>query len=458
MHILPFIGYSLLFLFYSFLCGYGILKIPFIRKSGIQPRVLLLFFALHVLTGCLHNIIAWRFYPQHGDIWNDFQLSFMERDRLTSNFSQFLSDNSAWTLFSHNAIIFVQIILNLFSFDNLYINTLLFSFPIFLGNVALYRLFRRRFPADPLTAVTIFLLPSTLFWTSCIHRDAALYALLGAMLYRIDRRGKTTFYAGIFFLLIIYFRSAVAFTLVPALLGWWLLEAPPFSSHSHRSADRHHPTPDGHHPSVAHHPSLAHRLILASACIGVVIIPALASPTLPGRLLQAFSAHQRLFQILEGHSRLYLPVLDGTWRGLLHVLPAAIRNGLFEPLPGSGGQPIYLAFSVELMLIWAVVVVASISAIRSRPSKVSSPFPPLAFPVFCVIFALTGMLLIGTLVPFAGAIIRYRSIYLPFLLAPFLHSIHRFSPVQQLNARLARILPEPESGLSQTLTRPKSNL
>ena len=248
MHSLLFIGYSLLFVFYSFLCGYGILKIPFIRKSGIHPRVLLLFFALHVLTGCLHNIIAWRFYPGHGDIWNDFQLSFMERDRLTSNFSQFLSDNSAWTLFSHNAIIFVQIILNLFSFDNLYINTLLFSFPVFLGSVALYRLFRRRFPADPLTAATIFLLPSTLFWTSCIHRDGALYALLGGMLYLIDRRGKNTFYAGIFFLLITYFRSAVAFTLVPALLGWWLLEAPPFPRQApdpgmHLRRDRDHPGP-----------------------------------------------------------------------------------------------------------------------------------------------------------------------------------------------------------------------
>jgi hypothetical protein len=434
MHILPFIGYSLLFIFYSFLCGYGILKIPFIRKSGIHPRVLLLFFALHVLTGCLHNIIAWRFYPQHGDIWNDFQLSFMERDRLISNFTQFLTDNSAWTFFSHNAIIFIQIILNLFSFDNLYINTLLFSFPIFLGNVALYRLFRRRFPADPLTAATIFLLPSTLFWTSCIHRDGALYALLGAMLYRIDRRGKTALYAVIFFLLIIYFRSAVAFTLVPALIGWWLAETP-------LSPARLSPSPLSLFPT--------RRLILACACIPAVIILALSFPALPNHLLRTFSAHQRSFQDLEGHSRLYLPAMDGTWPSLLHVLPSAIRNGLFEPLPGSGGQPIYLVFSLELMLIWAVVVAGSISTIRSRPYQ--------AFLVFCVIFALTGMLLIGTLVPFAGAIIRYRSIYLPFLLAPFLHSLHRFTPVQRLNARLARILPEPESGLTQTLNRSNSN-
>src|SRR6202012_3677628 len=177
----------LLFIFYSLLCGYGIWKIPFFRKSGIPPALLLLFFGLHVLTGCLHNWIAYRFYPGHGDIWFFFQYSFLARHRLTSDFAHFLADNSLWTYFSHNALAFIQMFLNVASFDNLYINTLLFSFPVLLGNTTLYRLFRQRFPADPLTAATIFLLPSTLFWTSCIHREGALYMLLGFLLYWMGR-------------------------------------------------------------------------------------------------------------------------------------------------------------------------------------------------------------------------------------------------------------------------------
>jgi hypothetical protein len=158
-------------------------------------------FALHVLVGCLHNIIAWRYYPEHGDIWRLFASSLSDRHLLaTHQFGQLLADNSRWTYFSHNSVTFILTFLNFFSFDNLYIDTLLFAFPVFLGNIALYRMFRRRFPADPLTAVTVFLLPSTLFWTSCIHREGVLYMALGFLFYFLDRRKFLS--ATLFFLLI----------------------------------------------------------------------------------------------------------------------------------------------------------------------------------------------------------------------------------------------------------------
>ena len=53
------------------------------------------------------------------------------------------------------------------------------------------------------------------------------------------------------------------------------------------------------------------------------------------------------------------------------------------------------------------------------------------------------MLLIGAIVPFAGAIVRYRSLYLPFLLAPCLHSLVHWPPLRRLNQRLAAWLPDP---------------
>lgn len=56
------------------------------------------------------------------------------------------------------------------------------------------------------------------------------------------------------------------------------------------------------------------------------------------------------------------------------------------------------------------------------------------------------MLLIGTIVPFAGAIVRYRSLYIPFLLAPCLHSLACRPPFRQLNRRLNAWLPDPNPG------------
>ena len=437
----------LLFIFYSLLCGYGIVKIPFVRKSGIPPALLLGLFTLHVLTGCLHNVIAWRYYPEHGDIWRLFASSLSERHLLaTHQFSRLLADNSRWTYISHSGIEFVLFILNFFSIDNLYIDTLLFAFSVFLGNIALYRVFRRRFPADPLTAVTVFLLPSTLFWTSCVHREGVLYMSLGFLFYGLDQifaprpaapptapppsppapasparaHPRRILFATLFFLLIIYFRPVVAALLVPALLAWWLTE---------RSLPR------------------RKTLLLAGSCAALLVLLSLI-PGLSALPINLLSRSQSEFRDLEGHSRLYLPMLDGSWNSLWHVLPAAALNGFFEPLPGSGGQKIYLAFSIELILIWAVVL-AAVTLHSTHPLKprlsAPPPIPTLAFSRCCLIFSLLGMLLVGAIVPFAGAIVRYRSLYLPFLLAPCLHSLTQWPPLRRLNQRLATWLPDPGS-------------
>jgi len=353
--------------------------------------VLLLLFALHVLTGCLHNLIAWRFYPNHGDIWTYYQDSISTWLEIRTDFHAFLRDNSSWNFFTHNSLVNIHLILNFFSREDLYINTLLFSFPVFLGTTALFRVFRRHFPGSMLTALSTYLLPSVLFWTSCVHREGAIYMFLGFFLYSLDRLSlapagtsagpRPSVHAVLFFLLIAYFRSAVVLTLIPALIVWWW-------------------------PSLTSRPKRKKWLIAAG--IGLLLIVILAGPL----LLKGLAAEQQSFQALKGNSRINLPVLDGTLGSLLHALPAAMLNGWFEPLPGTGGQTAYLLFSLELLLIWAVVVLA----LFRRP----------AFPSFsgaCILFALLGMLLMGLIVPFVGAIVRYRSIYLPFILAPFLYQL-----------------------------------
>src|ERR1700743_135018 len=153
----------ILFIFYRLLCWFGILRIPFFRKTGIKPIFLLLFFALHAGTGCLHNVIAWRYYPDHGDIWDSFRRSLETRSVLFSNPHILIALNASWNYFFHHGAFWIQLLLDFFSFNNLYINTLLFSFPVFLGNAALFRFFRDQFPDAPLAALTSFLLPSTLF-------------------------------------------------------------------------------------------------------------------------------------------------------------------------------------------------------------------------------------------------------------------------------------------------------
>jgi hypothetical protein len=402
-------------------------------------------------------MIAWRFYPGHGDIWDFFQRSFLARRQLTEDLHAFLVYNANWNYFTHNNIIWVHVVLNFLSRDNIYINTLLFSFPVFLGNIALFRVFRRRFPNDPLTALSVLVFPSTLFWTACIHREGAIYGLLGFLFYYMDRllpdhmdrllpssplASRASFrwalYCFLLFIAVIYFRPAVALTLSPALLAWWLFE----KVSSRRKA-----------LTIAAATGIALLLV-------VFILPATIAP-----LLQSLSDRQKEFQVLEGGSRLYLPLLEPNGAGFLRVLPTGARNGLFEPLPGSGGKTLYTLFSAELLLVWGLIALAIVrktltrnaaarTVLLSAPlSKSSAPQPdlppsPSVFPfaAACWLFALPGLILVGMIVPFAGAIVRYRSIFLPFLLAPFLHSLRGTDLIKKLNRSLSLYLMEVKDG------------
>jgi len=173
--------------------------------------------------------------------------------------------------------------------------------------------------------------------------------------------------------------------------------------------------------------------LIFSALLGAVLLLEITRPGLFTGILHYVAAWQGEFQVLEGNSRIDLPVLAPTFISFWHVLPVAILNGFFEPLPGSGGQFLYLAFSIELLLIWIIVFWALYYSLFHRPRL--TPFG-----LSCILLTFTAMLMIGYTVPFVGAIVRYRSIYLPFLLAPFLYALRHHPLVSRLNHRLTRLL------------------
>src|SRR5215469_7736941 len=137
--------HAILLIVYVIVLTIGITRLRFVRTSGIRPTPLRALFLVHLAAGCLHNYIAWRFYPAHGDIWMYFDYSSFEGQRLFNNSPLFWQYNSHWDYVSHNSVTFINIFLNLLSFNNFYINTILFSVPVFLGNIALFRVFRNHF-------------------------------------------------------------------------------------------------------------------------------------------------------------------------------------------------------------------------------------------------------------------------------------------------------------------------
>ncbi|HXB91306.1 MAG TPA: hypothetical protein VNU72_03415, partial [Puia sp.] len=79
------------------------------------------------------------------------------------------------------------------------------------------------------------------------------------------------------------------------------------------------------------------------------------------------------------------------------------------------------------------------------PTPVTPPAPPtptvqaptFPFAMACLVFAFITLVQIGMIIPFAGAIVRYRSLALPFLLAPFLYSLRYWRPFDRLSKTLS---------------------
>jgi len=397
----------LLFIIYTAVLGWILTRRPFFRD--IRPGMLLAFFGLRVAAGCLHNWVAYKYYPNHGDIWLFFHDSFVTRHLLFTDFHAFWADNSALAYLPHNLIEWMHVLFNFLSFDNFYINTLFFSFLTLGGHIALFRVFYERFGHDALSAACMLLLPSVLFWTSCIHTEGIIYPMLGWLFYTLHRCFRTGWTPGRILLtllltgLTIFFRPAIAIGLLPAL-AWWT------------AAEIH----------------LRRRTLLRAAAALVLLI-ALFSwlyPSILTLIPRTLSARQQEYQSLTGNSRIPLRLLEPTWTSMWHVLPDALFNGLFQPIPGAGGQKIYLFFSLELYAIWIIVALSLIKTslhLITHSSKLTAQSSQLKA---CLLLALLGMLLVGYIIPFVGAIVRYRSIYLPFLLAPCLAALqtYRFFP------------------------------
>ncbi|HVU56713.1 MAG TPA: hypothetical protein VHD83_16740 [Puia sp.] len=413
----------LLFIFYTLLICWILLRRPFFKD--LRPGWLLAFFLVRVGVGCLHNLIAYKYYPQHGDIWRFFQDSFTTRHDLSMGLSYFWARNAYLVhpaYWPHNIIEWMHILFNFLSFDNLYINTLFFSFLTLGGQIALFRVFYEKFGRDAISGVGMLLLPSVLFWTSCIHTEGIIYALLGWLFYGLHRALTKGWTAGLIIRallltgLIILLRPALAIGLLPALAIWLAGEL--------------------HMRRITFFASLGALILLI---VGLDIF----KPAVLNKIPRALSERQQEYLFLNGNSRIPLPTLQPTWNSLRDIIPDALFNGFCQPLPGVGGQNIYLAFSLELMAIGVIIGIAFIIFVVNG-ARGHHPYPSFHYPRFfaaaSLLLAFLGILLIGCIIPFVGAIVRYRSIYLPLFLPPYLATLHDYPAYRRLNNKLIRFI------------------
>ncbi len=287
--------------------------------------------------------------------------------------------------------------MDIFSRGNYYINSLFFNSLCFFGHIALYRVFARIYPDKNLPVIVgCFLLPSMLYFSSGIHKDLIVFASLGIFCYCLyfsleqHFTTKRISFLLLSFLIVLFIRNFVAVILLPCATTYFVSKK--------YSID----------------------VIRTFACMLLIMFTAVAmikyiTPK-HDPLTIVIAKQQSFFALGTARSQYKNDTLATSLQSFAAAAPAAIRHSFLSPYPGEFASSFLNAFSAEICLYVVLLILLFICPIKKNIGINS-------FVLFGLIFAILLFLFIGYITPNAGSLIRYRSIYFPFLLTPVLASI-----------------------------------
>ena len=303
----------------------------------------------------------------------------------------FDSSESWWNDLKGNLFIKVLSLFNIFSFGNYYVNVIFYSFFTLFGPIAFFRVMNDVFPGKKMQIIfSAFLIPSFLYWTSGIHKDGLVFMAISLIIYNFyfalkeeNFSRKRIIIIAISLLIVLAFRNFIFALLLPALIAWY---------YSYQKSKR------GILTYVVVYSFFS--LIFFSA---KYISPILDFP-------QAVVNKQEAFKILQGNSGIEMPELKPTALSFLYNSPKALESTILRPYPGDVKHLLSLAAATEtiiLLLFFLCFLIWRKNGVHSKQ-----------FILFCIFFSFSFLLSIGYSVSFLGAIVRYRSIIIPFLITP----------------------------------------
>ncbi len=390
-------------------------RVPFVKRSGISTRVVIGLFAFKIVAGIAIGWLSLHFYGTGNDYWDvnreawkEYQLLMNDPGNYFSNiftsgypdgYSGFFSSvNSFWNDLKGNIIIKLVSVFNIFSRGDYYINSLFFNFLVFFGHVALYRVFTKAYPGrNVLVIIGCFLLPSTIYFSSGIHKDGIVFLMLSILIYciyqslqqkRVTKKYGLLIITSLIFLLLI--RHFIFIALVPALIAWII--------------------------SVkwAQSPLKVFAITYLVAGLLLFNINSLISAVKPLEIIT-----QKQYEYLhlpKSETEINLPQLQPNFKSFAINAPQSFNHVLLRPYIWELPVKSLLPLNIEL-LIYQLLFLAFLF-FRIKETNGANPFI-----YFAVAFTLTIFLLIGYIVPNLGSIVRYRSLYLPLIIIPLLCSI-----------------------------------
>lgn len=400
----------ILFVIYLLLFTWLVTKTRFFNQSGLTRSQLIILFLLKVMAGIFYGWIGLYYggLAQMSDTWSFFNHSTAEYQLLQTNPHEYLtnlfhnpyeggfekffnSSDSYWNDLKGNIFIKILSIFNILSFGHYYVNVIFYAFISLFGPMAIYRVMTDAFPGRKMALViATFLVPSFLYWTSGIHKDGLIFLGISLIIYHIYfgwKEGKYGFkrisgiVIGLFLLLLM--RNFILVIILPAVFAWVMANKWPKRGLA----------------------VFAGLYILFGILFFTVryINPEYDFP-------KAVVTKQQEFMKLQSPNSIPIKQLQPTAISFLKKIPEAFTLSTIRPYPSDVKHILSLAAATEVALL---LLLFAIFLFQRKPA-----LPSRNFLYFCIFFSFSLLLAIGFSVNNLGAIVRYRSIIIPLLVAP----------------------------------------
>jgi len=401
----------LLSFFYFYLAFRNLQKWSFFKNSGLSLRQLKLLLGIKI--ACSVFATYYFIHSNTNDYLNFNDEGFLQYKILNAKpfyfFNDFATDiknygwsgifsssHSFWANLRFNFIYKFIAIINLISHGNFYLNSMIFSSLVFVGNVSFFIIFYSIYQNQKFKIILVcFLIPSMLLYTSCIHKDGIVFiclSIISYLLYTLNNKQilnlKYLFFIFLFISVLFILRNHVVLALIPSITL-----------------------------SLLYRFLKTKKLIKLLLIYLVMITVCFMVQVTDSNLAQIMINRKSDFQLIsKGNTDIILNDLKPNITSFLFNLPQALNHSFLRPYLFEFKSISVNLTAVEILMYEFLIILFFFY--RKRKS-VNIHW----FNVFGISMILHLFLIIGYTIPNIGAIVRYRSIYWIFLITPVLCNI-----------------------------------
>ena len=387
-----------------------IIKSDYFKKSGISSSLLIFGFLLKCISAfyfgyLFHNNIlsgndTFNYLRNSEIIFASIQESWLTFFKLTfgkndfsnpaSNLLPYIDKMDFWYDTSNYLMVRINAIIRLFSFGIYNIHAVIFAFISFIGIYNLYLFFENKVFNKRILQFILFGIPSIVFWTSGVHKEAIVIFALGIILNNTDKIFNNQYQRKHILLTIfgLFVLGSIRIYVLAFLIPLYIVII--LSRHISFSNGK-------------------YKLYTAIILLGIISL-ALIDTLIPNfSLLQEFLIRREHFLNTTGNTTFEVITSFNTMENIITILFDAIINPFIHPFPNESN--LFLVFIASLETYLMLFIILAILFSLSYKNLYKSPYA-----LFCILFSLCILFLIGLIVNNSGAIVRYRSIAIPFLL------------------------------------------